>query len=80
MPVLRKAMQLSSNLRKELKAKGLDDKVQVIITGCFGFCEKGPIVKVMPDNTFYYPGKPEDAQDNCRGTRYQRPKSHQAFI
>ena len=38
------------------------DSVQVIMTGCFGFCEKGPIVKVMPDNTFYVQVKPEDAQ------------------
>ena len=50
------------NLRDELEAKGLSDKVQVILTGCFGFCEKGPIVKVMPDNIFYVQVKPEDAQ------------------
>src|SRR5512137_1850961 len=49
-------------LRDELEAKGLSEKVQVILTGCFGFCEKGPIVKVMPDNTFYVQVKPEDAQ------------------
>jgi len=51
------------NLRDELEAKGLTDQVQVILTGCFGFCEKGPIVKIMPDNTFYVQVKPEDAQD-----------------
>jgi NADH-quinone oxidoreductase subunit F/NADP-reducing hydrogenase subunit HndC len=50
------------NLRDELEANGLMDKVQVIKTGCFGFCEKGPIVKVMPDNTFYVQVKPEDTQ------------------
>jgi NADH:ubiquinone oxidoreductase subunit F (NADH-binding)/(2Fe-2S) ferredoxin len=50
------------NLRDELEAKGLSEKVQVILTGCFGFCEKGPIVKVMPDNIFYVQVKPEDAQ------------------
>jgi NADP-reducing hydrogenase subunit HndC len=50
------------NLRDELEAKGLTEKVQVILTGCFGFCEKGPIVKVMPDNIFYVKVKPDDAQ------------------
>lgn len=50
------------NLRDELEAKGLMDSVQVIMTGCFGFCEKGPIVKIMPDNTIYVQVKPEDAQ------------------
>lgn len=52
-----------TQLRQELVNKGLDQEVQVIMTGCFGFCEKGPIVKVMPDNTFYVEVKPEDAAD-----------------
>lgn len=49
------------NLKKELEEKGLANEVQVIMTGCFGFCEKGPVVKVVPDNTFYVQVKPEDA-------------------
>lgn len=52
---------LFQNLKNEILDKGLDNDVQVITTGCFGFCEKGPIVKVMPDNTFYTQVKPEDA-------------------
>ena len=46
-----------------LKERALEDEVQVIATGCFGFCEKGPIVKIMPDNTFYVHVKPEDAEE-----------------
>jgi len=41
----------------------LEDEIQVVFTGCFGFCEKGPIVKVLPDNTFYTEVKPSDAED-----------------
>lgn len=52
---------IAETLKKELEEKGLGDEVQVIMTGCFGFCEKGPVVKVMPDNTFYVKVKPEDA-------------------
>jgi NADP-reducing hydrogenase subunit HndC len=55
--------QLFHNLRKEITDKGLENEVQVITTGCFGFCEKGPIVKVMPDDTFYTQVKPEDATE-----------------
>lgn len=51
------------NLQSELEAKGLGDEVQAIQTGCFGFCEKGPIVKVLPDNTFYVEVKPEDVTE-----------------
>jgi NADP-reducing hydrogenase subunit HndC len=54
---------LVEKLKKELVKQGLEETVQVIMTGCFGFCEKGPIVKVMPDNTFYTQVKPEDAED-----------------
>ncbi len=54
---------IGENLKSELAAQGLDETVQVIMTGCFGFCEKGPIVKVLPDNTFYTEVKPEDAKE-----------------
>jgi len=54
---------IAERLKKELSKQGLEETVQVIMTGCFGFCEKGPIVKVMPDNTFYTQVKPEDAEE-----------------
>ncbi len=55
--------EILKNLKTIINDKGLADEVQVIMTGCFGFCEKGPIVKVMPDNTFYTEVKPEDARE-----------------
>lgn len=55
--------EIVKNLKTIINDKGLADEVQVIMTGCFGFCEKGPIVKVMPDNTFYTEVKPEDARE-----------------
>ena len=60
-----------------LKQFGVADKVEIITTGCFGFCEKGPIVKIMPDNTFYTKVKPEDAVEIIKehvigGRRVQR--------
>jgi NADP-reducing hydrogenase subunit HndC len=54
---------LLTALQKEVDDKGLTDEVQVIGTGCFGFCEKGPIVKVVPDNTFYTEVTPQDAAE-----------------
>ena len=52
-----------NNLVSEAKAAGVIDKVQIVKTGCFGFCEKGPIVKVLPEDTFYVEVKPQDAKD-----------------
>jgi NADH:ubiquinone oxidoreductase subunit F (NADH-binding)/(2Fe-2S) ferredoxin/ferredoxin len=54
---------LLDNLQKEVDEKNLSEEVQVIATGCFGFCEKGPIVKVLPDNTFYTQVQKEDARE-----------------
>ena len=54
---------LYENLKKELQEQGLENEVQVVETGCFGFCEKGPIVKVIPDNTFYVSVEPKDAKE-----------------
>ncbi len=55
--------KIVEKLNESLKAHGLTEDAQVVITGCFGFCEKGPIVKVIPDNTFYTQVKPEDAEE-----------------
>ena len=49
--------------KKELEAAGLKDKVQVVVTGCLGFCEQGPIVKILPQGTFYVQVKPEDVKE-----------------
>lgn len=55
--------QIVTNLTDALEETGMKDQVQVLQTGCFGFCEKGPIVKILPDNTFYVQVKPEDAAE-----------------
>ena len=57
------SQQIIENLRAALTEHGLQDMVEVVRTGCFGFCEKGPIVKILPDNTFYTQVKPEDAAE-----------------
>ena len=57
------SVAIYENILKELKACHIEETVQVIQTGCFGFCEKGPIVKVLPEDVFYVEVKPEDAKD-----------------
>lgn len=54
---------ITENLQKAIERNGITDKVDVITVGCFGFCEKGPIVKIIPDNTFYTQVTPEDAEE-----------------
>ncbi len=55
--------EIYKNLLKEAEALGVSRDVQVVKTGCFGFCEKGPIVKVLPSESFYVEVKPEDAHE-----------------
>lgn len=57
-----KSRLIKENLEKELKERKIED-VEVVLTGCFGFCEKGPIVKILPANNFYIEVKPEDVKD-----------------
>ena len=54
---------ICDKIKELLEDRGLSDKVDVITTGCFGFCEKGPVVKIIPDNTFYTQVTPDDAHD-----------------
>lgn len=49
------------NLKQAIVDNSMEKEIQVVRTGCFGFCEKGPIVKIIPDNTFYVQVKPADA-------------------
>ena len=40
-------------LVEELARQDLQDKVEVKLTGCHGFCEKGPIMVIHPEGIFY---------------------------
>ena len=55
--------ELKRSLKYWIDEVGMEDDAQVVFTGCFGFCEKGPIVKVLPDNTFYVGVTPSDAEE-----------------
>jgi NADH-quinone oxidoreductase subunit F len=46
--------------KEEIKFLGLQSKVRVKVTGCHGFCEKGPIVVIHPGAIFYQNVEKED--------------------
>ena len=47
-------------LAAELAAKGLDNEIKIVQTGCFGLCALGPVMIVYPEGTFYSRVTPED--------------------
>ncbi len=52
--------QVKSAFQKEMKKKKMGEKVALKVTGCPGFCEKGPLVTIHPQNIFYQKVKPGD--------------------
>ena len=45
--------ELQAALAKELEAKGLQDEIKIVQTGCFGLCALGPIMIIYPEGVFY---------------------------
>ncbi len=58
-----KADAIYQNLIHASQTEGVSETVQIVKTGCFGFCEQGPIVKILPEDSFYVQVKPEDAEE-----------------
>ena len=56
-------MKIARGFEEGIQEKNLQDKVDVRITGCHGFCERGPIVVVQPQGIFYQRVK----EKNIRG-------------
>lgn len=50
-------------LNENIEKLGLKDSVKVIATGCFGFCARGPIMHIQPDNIFYTQVTEKDVQE-----------------
>lgn len=58
--------EIIDGLKSEVAMLGLENEIRVVQTGCFGFCEKGPIVKIMPRGTFYVSVTPADVREIVR--------------
>ncbi len=57
------AIDVKDALDVELKKHNLQDKVRVILSGCHGFCEKGPLFIVFPEDIFYCEVMAEDVPE-----------------
>jgi NADH-quinone oxidoreductase subunit F len=66
------SIRLVDALREAVTRHKLDKKVEVKVTGCHGFCEKGPVVVVRPENTFYVQVRAEDADELVQKTLVEK--------
>ena len=57
------SMLVKEALEKQLVEAGLEKEIDVVQTGCFGFCSLGPIMVVYPEGTFYHHVKVEDVAE-----------------
>ncbi|MCD7725296.1 MAG: (2Fe-2S) ferredoxin domain-containing protein [Clostridiales bacterium] len=55
--------EIVSEFLDQLEANELSDSVMVSNTGCFGFCSKGPVAVVYPDNVWYGNITVEDVEE-----------------
>jgi len=61
------AAKVVAALREEIKSQGLDSRVDVKVdlreTGCPGFCERGPVIVIYPEEICYLQVQPSDAKE-----------------
>ena len=58
-----KADEVYTHLIRECELQNVESDVQVVRTVCFGFCARGPVVKVLPAGALYVNVQPEDAKE-----------------
>lgn len=54
--------EIVDNLNECIQKYHLENEVNIVKTGCFGLCQKGPIVAIYPEKVFYSHVKPKDAE------------------
>jgi NADH-quinone oxidoreductase subunit F len=58
-----KSEKVAQAFQAEIERQGLGGKVDVRRTGCHGFCERGPIVVIVPEETCYLRVKVDDVAE-----------------
>ena len=60
------SQEIKEEFERVLKELELDKEVVVFQSGCFGLCERGPVVIVYPDETFYGHMTVADVEPLCK--------------
>lgn len=84
------AMKVADAFREEIDKRGLSVTIDFRKTGCHGFCERGPMVIISPENIFYQHVKVEDVGDILEKTilkgevieslLYANPQSGEKYV
>jgi len=58
-----RGLDVAESFRKAIRDQALEGKVDLRVTGCLGFCEKGPVVTIRPKGLIYVKTTPQDAKE-----------------
>jgi len=64
--------EVAAKITAELERLGLADKIELRQTGCHGYCERGPIIVVHPEETCYLQITPDDVPEVVAGIRDEK--------
>ena len=62
------SQKLVDNFRAEVEKQNLNEKIEVRASGCHGFCERGPLVVIHPQNILYQRVGLDDAEEIIKET------------
>ncbi len=62
------AEDVIAGFKRELRERGLQSKVSLRVTGCPGFCERGTLVVIKPENILYQQVRGEDVPEIVSAT------------
>ncbi len=54
------AEEICSAFRREIGERGIEEKVEIVETGCHGFCARAPVLAIDPHGFFYQQVSPQD--------------------
>jgi NADH:ubiquinone oxidoreductase subunit F (NADH-binding)/(2Fe-2S) ferredoxin/Pyruvate/2-oxoacid:ferredoxin oxidoreductase delta subunit len=57
------SVEVANAIEEEIKKQGLTGSVDIRRTGCHGFCERGPIVVIHPEEICYFNIEPKDVPE-----------------
>lgn len=58
-----RSREVAAGIQAELEKQGLNGEVEFRRTGCHGFCERGPIIVIRPEEICYFQIQPEDVPE-----------------
>jgi len=84
------AQEILDEFQRQIKERGLEEKVTANHVGCFGFCSQGPFVKIFPEDTLYRTVKVSDVSKIveedliggkiCDDLLYVDPNTHEKVV